>query len=99
MFVSGGENVQPEEVERVLCGLDGVERALVVPVEDEEYGQVGHALVKMEDDGEPDGDALKSRLKEVLPGYKIPRRFAKMPSEIVADKVNRTDVARKLELK
>ena len=35
MFVSGGENIQPEEIESFLCGVSGVIQAVVVPVKDE----------------------------------------------------------------
>ena len=39
LFISGGENVQPEEIEEALCRLNGVEEAVVVPVSDEEWGK------------------------------------------------------------
>jgi O-succinylbenzoic acid--CoA ligase len=71
MFVSGGENIHPEEIERALLKLDGVQRALVLPMADPEFGEVAVALV----------DSLKSPphltecLRRVLPRHKIPKRF------------------------
>lgn len=75
MFISGGENVQPEEVERRLCDLPGVQHALVVPVHDDEYGEVGAAFVKMDDTTPPNPAALAAQLREQLPAYKIPKYF------------------------
>ncbi len=38
MFISGGENIHPEEIERALCSLTEVKRAIVVPKTDPEFG-------------------------------------------------------------
>ncbi len=38
MFISGGENIHPEEIERTLCAIQGVRRAIVVPLRDQEFG-------------------------------------------------------------
>lgn len=84
MFISGGENVQPEEVERRLCELSGVEQALVLPVDDPEFGQVGVALVRMWNSAPPDADRLKAQLREQLPAYKVPKRFLPWPQDLEA---------------
>ncbi len=47
MFISGGENVHPEAIERALRRLDDVEDALVVPVIDAEFGERPFAFLKM----------------------------------------------------
>ena len=49
LFISGGENVQPEEIEEALCRLNGVEEAVVVPVSDEEFGARPVAFVRIND--------------------------------------------------
>ena len=46
LFISGGENVQPEEIEEALCRLEGVDEAVVVPVPDEEFGARPVAFVR-----------------------------------------------------
>lgn len=71
-FVSGGENVQPEAIERALLALDGVAEALVVPVPSAEYGQRPIAWVRSASGDVPDGDAIRSALREVLPGFMVP---------------------------
>jgi o-succinylbenzoate---CoA ligase len=72
LFISGGENVQPEEIEEALCRLDKVEEAIVVPVPDEEFGARPVAFVRT-NEGEP-GD-LARELEPVLPRFKIPISF------------------------
>ena len=76
LFVSGGENIQPEEIEEVLSALPGVESAVVVPVDDPEFGQRPVAFVKTE--GYEPGD-LTPKLREFLPGFKVPTTFHLWP--------------------
>ena len=76
LFVSGGENIQPEEIEEVLAALPGVESAVVVPVDDPEFGQRPVAFVKTE--GYESGD-LTPKLREFLPGFKVPTTFHPWP--------------------
>jgi len=45
MYISGGENVYPAEVERVLRKHPDIEEAAVIGVPDEDWGEVGHAFV------------------------------------------------------
>jgi o-succinylbenzoate---CoA ligase len=63
-FVSGGEKIQPEEIEALLLEQPSVHRALVVPVADPEYGERPMAVIE--------GSANLDLLREQLPGYKIP---------------------------
>jgi len=78
LFISGGENVQPEEIEEALCRLEGVDESVVVPVLDEEFGARPVAFVRM-DAGEL-GD-LARKLEPVLPRFKIPISFHPWPKE------------------
>lgn len=79
MFVSGGENIQPEEIEAALEQLDGVTRAAVVPVPDDEYGRRPVAFVEPDPDGE--GDRLRRALVASLPRFKVPDAFYAFPAE------------------
>ena len=88
MFVSGGENVQPEEIEEALCRLAGVEEAVVVPVEDEEFGARPFAFVRMAE-GTPDPEALSRTLGVSLERFKIPVDFHAWPDEAGGMKVDR----------
>jgi O-succinylbenzoic acid--CoA ligase len=89
MFVSGGENVQPEEIEEALCRLAGIEEAVVVPVEDEEFGARPVAFVRMAG-GAPDREALSRALGASLEGFKIPVDFHAWPDDAGGMKVDRT---------
>jgi O-succinylbenzoic acid--CoA ligase len=82
MFISGGENIQPEEIERELRNVDGVEEAIVVPVDDAEWGRRPVAFVRLEEGRTLDPAALEERLRQTLPGYKIPRAIHPWPADL-----------------
>ena len=78
LFISGGENIQPEEIEEALCRIQGVDEAIVVPVPDPEFGHRPVAFTRTDGD-EPKDPAAE--LRKVLPGYKIPLTFHPLPEE------------------
>lgn len=73
MFISGGENVYPAEIESVLLAHAQVLEAAVVGVPHETWGEVGQAFVVVTDDY--DEQDLRSFLDERLARYKLPRRI------------------------
>jgi acyl-CoA synthetase (AMP-forming)/AMP-acid ligase II len=73
MFISGGENVYPAEVERVIVELDPVLAAAVVGVPDEKWGEVGKAFVIARDGATVTADDVLEHCRERLAGYKRPR--------------------------
>jgi len=80
MFVSGGENIHPEEIESCLLGIGGIEQALVMAIPDAEYGQRPVALVQL---SEPtDVESIKAELRRCLEAFKIPDKFYEWPSQI-----------------
>ncbi len=94
MFIAGGENIQPEEIEQRLCRLDGILQAVVVPVDHSEFGAVPAAFVRLADHASLDGGALAARLTEELPKYKVPRHFFLLPVDDMAPeaKLSRQDL-------
>jgi o-succinylbenzoate---CoA ligase len=80
LFVSGGENIQPEEIEEALSSLAGVEVAVVVPIPDPEFGARPVAFVRMAD-GVVESETLARALEKVLPRFKIPVEFHDWPEE------------------
>jgi len=71
MFISGGENVYPAEIESVLCAHSAVKEAAVVGVPHETWGEVGRAFIVVT--GNYDEQDLQSFLEERLARYKLPR--------------------------
>ena len=74
MFVSGGENIFPSEVELVLARHPDVAQACVVPVPDEVKGTKPVAFVVPRAGGSGDEDAIKRFVLENAPAYQHPRR-------------------------
>jgi len=72
MYISGGENVYPAEVERVIGSCPGVLQAAVIGVADERWGEVGHAFV-IPDDSRITEVELLAYCGERLARYKLPR--------------------------
>ena len=74
MYVSGGENVHPPEVESAISTHPKVEEVVVVAVPDEQWGQVGKAVV------EGDESLTIDELREFLDGkvarFKLPKQLA-----------------------
>ena len=71
MFVSGGENVYPAEIENVLLEHPAVLDAAVVGVEDERWGEVGVAFVV----ATASEDELRELCRRKLARYKVPKAF------------------------
>ncbi len=74
MYISGGENVYPAEVEDVLMGCDLVADVGVIGIPDEKWGEVGMAIVVPK----PGVEATEEKIIEYCRGrlgkYKIPKR-------------------------
>lgn len=77
MFISGGENIQPEEIERALELLPDIERAVVVPVPDTHYGARPVAFIDGLDPSR--ADDIRRALETSLPRFKIPDAFHPLP--------------------
>ena len=70
---TGGEKVFPDEVEAAVKRCTEVEDVVVVGVPDERYGERVVAVVQPRAGCRIDGDALRTRCRECLAGYKVPR--------------------------
>jgi o-succinylbenzoate---CoA ligase len=96
MFISGGENIYPEEIEKHLLEIEGVRKAVVVPVRDKEFGfrpvafiDSRHLLQTLN---------LKAALQKTLPSFKVPIAYYPWPQDIFNGiKINRKKLIDRLE--
>ena len=93
MFVSGGENIHPEEIERALGDFPGVLEALVVPVPDAEFGARPAAFLHTAAGTLPDPAAIGAFLRRTLPGFKVPARYLAWPRHEAGMKPDRRALA------
>jgi fatty-acyl-CoA synthase len=73
MLISGGINVYPAEIERVLAGVDGVAELAVIGVPDERWGEVPMLVVRCAGDPAPTLDRITATARRELAGFKRPR--------------------------
>lgn len=76
MYISGGENVYPAEVENVLYQLPGVVEAAVIGVPHERWGEVGLAVLAVEPGTELDRSTVVDHCAERLAKFKVPNDLA-----------------------
>ncbi len=74
MFISGGENVYPAEIERVLYQHPAVAMCAVVGVPDPTWGEVGAAFVVLAEGATATPGELAAHMSEHLARYKVPKR-------------------------
>ena len=77
VFMSGGENIHPHEIENAMVETGLVQEAVVVPVDDPVFGRVPWAFVLSEIPLDP--ARIQSALKKKLPSYKIPKTILPLP--------------------
>ena len=76
MFISGGENVYPAEVENVIYELPQVAEVAVIGVRDERWGEVGKAVVALKEGQGLTGEEIIDYLRSRLAKYKVPKSVA-----------------------
>ena len=87
LFIPGGENIQPEEIEEVIRKVCGQE-SIVIPLDDEEFGARPGVYLK-----DPSRlEKLQNKLQPYLPKYKIPIKAFELP-EMLGLKPNRKELA------
>ena len=81
MFISGGENIHPEEIERSLYQVDLIERVVVIPIQNDEFGFRPIAFIKTRHDTPIKREELRRHLENTLPKFKIPEKFYQWPAD------------------
>ncbi|HZE14859.1 MAG TPA: AMP-binding protein, partial [Mycobacterium sp.] len=75
MFIVGGFNVYPAEVENYLLEHEAVAQVAVIGVADERMGEVGSAFVVLRPGADVDPAALRTWARDRMANYKVPRAF------------------------
>ena len=74
LIVTGGENVNPIEVEKALLQLPGIKEACVFAKSSKTWGQIIAAAIVIAESSVEE-KTIKEMLKQKLAGYKIPKQF------------------------
>jgi fatty-acyl-CoA synthase len=74
MFISGGENIYPVEIENVLYRHPAVHMCAVIGVPDDQWGEVGQAYVVLKPGERAGEEELMAMMRENLARYKVPKR-------------------------
>jgi O-succinylbenzoic acid--CoA ligase len=78
MFISGGENIYPEEIETQLRNMPGIINAIVVPVNHPEFGSRPAAFLQVAGEN-VDETEIRQLLEKNVPRFKIPDHFFPWP--------------------
>jgi fatty-acyl-CoA synthase len=75
MYISGGENVYPAEIESILYDHPAVQLAAVVGAPSDRWGETGIAYLTLKDNAAVTAAELRAWCRERLAGYKVPNEF------------------------
>ncbi len=75
MYISGGENIYPVEIEELLYKHPIIDLAAVIGVNDEKWGEVGKAFITLKQGKTVSGEEIREYLIERLAKYKVPKYF------------------------
>ncbi|EME22654.1 AMP-dependent acyl-CoA synthetase [Rhodococcus triatomae BKS 15-14] len=73
MFISGGLNVYPAEIEEVLIQIPGVDECAVIGVNDDKWGETAAAIIHSSASAQIDPGEVRDYCKNYLADYKLPR--------------------------
>jgi O-succinylbenzoic acid--CoA ligase len=86
MFISGGENIHPEEIEHITLEIPYIQRAIVVGIDDTEFGTVPYLFIKTAQFYTAIEDIRKHLSR--LPKYKQPVKIYEIPKFFEEEKVS-----------
>ena len=79
MYISGGENVYPAEIEKVLYAHPDVQMCAVIGLPDPKWGEVGLACVVLEPSATTTEGQLMQQMRDNLAPFKVPKRIEILP--------------------
>ncbi len=81
MFISGGENIYPEPIEKILMLMDKMSELCIVPKDDDEFGQVSVLFYKTKSGKKISIEQLKGFLQDKVHPFEIPKNIYQFPKE------------------
>ena len=78
LFICGGFNCYPAEIEKLMSSHPAIIQVAVIGVPDPRMGEVGKAFVVLRPDTECDLQSLESWCRENMANYKVPRYFERV---------------------
>jgi fatty-acyl-CoA synthase len=72
MYISGGENVYPAEIEKVLAGHPAIAEAAIIGVPDDRWGEAGLAIVVLRQGAQAGPEEITRFAAEKLAKFKVP---------------------------
>lgn len=97
MFISGGENVFPPEIEKILYEMNEIHEVSVIGVPDEKWGEVGKAVISLKPGKYLNKEDVISYLKKKLAHYKIPK-YVTFVTEVPKNSVGKIVSAKVVKL-
>lgn len=99
MYVTGGFNAYPAEIEAILRGFDGISQVAVIGLPDDRMGEIGCAVIVRADNDARDDETFSAEVmswaRDAMANFKVPRRV-----ELVAElPVNASGKVLKRELR
>ena len=88
LILSGGENIDPVEIENILLKYRSINEAKVFPIADKKWGQVPASVVVCKESEICSGDEILQYLRENLSAFKIPKKI------LIIDKMPKTHLGK-----
>ena len=101
MYISGGENVYPAEVEEVLFSHPAVAECAVIGVPDQKWGEVGAAFIGLKEPDQASEAEIRNFLAERIAKYKVPAQlyFVDSLPHTASGKVQKSDLRKRLQVR
>ncbi len=98
LIITGGENVNPQEVEQAIKEIPSIKEAVVIGIPDQEWGQKVTAVIPLVNGTKPSIEQLRKELKPKLADFKIPKELIVVDQipRTVLGKVKRTELAQSI---
>lgn len=97
MYISGGENVFPPEIENAIYEIPEIHEVCVIGVPDEKWGEVGKAVISLKSDATITKERIIEILKQKLAHYKVPK-YIQFVTEVPKNNVGKIVAAKVIEL-